>query len=98
MCFFVLAIHPEFLFRGCAQIKTNEIQTVSVDGTHITYALRPNSPRMRNLQLPEGSENLRISYSTIRPADYSIPYDQMLNNKIQFSAVDKRNNRLVSIL
>mmetsp|Transcript_33919 Transcript_33919/g.96089 ORF Transcript_33919/g.96089 Transcript_33919/m.96089 type:complete len:439 (+) Transcript_33919:200-1516(+) len=80
------------------QVKSNDVQAVTVDGVNLSYTLRPNSPRLKALQLPDGAENLRISYSTIRPADMSTPYDAMLHNKIQFQAVDKRNNRFVSIL
>ena len=79
-------------------MKSNDVQAVTVDGVNISYTLRPNSTRFKALQLPDGTENLRISYSTVRPADLSTPYDTMLHNKIQFQAVDKRNNRFTSIL
>ena len=80
------------------QIKTNDVQAVTIDGVKFSYTLRPNSPRLKALTLPEGAENFRISYSTIRPADISTPYDTMVHNKIQFQAVEKQNNRFSSIL
>lgn len=80
------------------KVKSNDVEAITVDGVNLSYTLRRSSPRLKALQLPEGAENLRISYSTIRPADMPTPYETMMHNKIQFQAVDKRNNRLVSIL
>uniref|UniRef100_A0A061R7E6 Cell division protease FtsH n=1 Tax=Tetraselmis sp. GSL018 TaxID=582737 RepID=A0A061R7E6_9CHLO len=80
------------------QAKSNHVATVTVDGVSLSYTLRPNSPRGKTIELPEGAENLKITYSTVRPADLMTPYDTLLRNNVQFGAVDKRNHRLVSIL
>lgn len=82
----------EFIRR----IKLNEINSVSIDGAHINFALKPSSPLLINR--PEGSENARISFCTTRPTDYSVPYELLEQNAVQFTAMDKRGNRLMSIL
>lgn len=78
------------------RIKHDEIHSVSMDGTHINFALRPTSPLLINR--PEGSENARISFCTVRPTDYSVPYETLERNAVQFTAVDKRGNRFMTIM
>ncbi len=38
-----------------------------------------------------------IVFRTIRPADYSTPYDTMLRNRVQFTAVEKSQNIFFTI-
>jgi hypothetical protein len=80
-------------------IKQNEVGTVHIDGLTISYALRPTSKLLSNQ--PADSKNAEIAFSTTRPADYSVPYDVMERNKVDFSAADRRSNHvslLVSLL
>jgi hypothetical protein len=37
-------------------------------------------------------------FSSIRPADYSVPYSVLEKNGVAFSAVDKRSNKLLTVL
>ncbi len=38
--------------------------------------------------------NANIVFRTVRPADYSTPYDTMLKNGVQFTAVEKQQSIL----
>ncbi len=40
----------------------------------------------------------QITFQAVRPADYPAPYDTMLANNIQFSALDRKAGRLSSIM
>jgi hypothetical protein len=40
----------------------------------------------------------QISFQTVRPADYPAPYDTMMANNIQFSALDRKASRLSNIM
>ena len=46
----------------------------------------------------EGVDRGSITFQTVRPADYPTPYDTMLSNGVQFSALDKRGGRLQGLL
>jgi hypothetical protein len=37
-------------------------------------------------------------FSTVRPADYSVPYAVLEKNAVAFSAVDKRSNKLLTVM
>lgn len=45
-----------------------------------------------------GAKDVRVNFRTVRPADYSTPYETLLKNQVHFAAVDKGNNRLLNIL
>ena len=78
------------------RVKKDEIHTVYLDGLHVNFGLRPSSSALANL--PEGSEKARITFATVRPGDYSVPYDILEANGVQFSAIDKRNNKLLTVM
>lgn len=78
------------------RVKNDDVQSVAIDGLHITFALKPGSLLLKNPS--EGTDTAKVSFSTIRPADYSVPYDVLEKHQVQFSAVDKRNNRLMTVM
>lgn len=78
------------------RVRHDDVQTVSVDGLHVTFNLKPGS-----LSLPEpaeGSKVQKVVFATVRPADYSLPYSTLEKNNVAFSAVDKRSNKLLTIM
>ncbi|PSC75856.1 ATP-dependent zinc metalloprotease FTSH 9, chloroplastic [Micractinium conductrix] len=80
------------------QIQKNEVKRVVIDSSSstFTFALRPSSPLYK--MLPESLDRNHITFTTIRPADYPTPYEQMLKHNIQFSALDKKAGRLSTLL
>ena len=78
------------------RLKHNDVQSVSIDGLHINFGLKPGSLLLENT--PRGSDNTQVSFATVRPADYNVPYDLLESNSVQFSAVDKRNNKFLTIM
>ena len=46
----------------------------------------------------EGAKDVRVNFRTVRPADYSTPYETLLKNQVHFAAVDKGNNRLLNVM
>jgi len=46
----------------------------------------------------EGAEHTKVMFSSVRPADYSVPYSVLEKNGVAFSAVDKRSNKLLTVL
>eukprot|EP00887_Chlorella_sp_A99_P001200 scaffold14.g1200.t1 len=78
------------------QLRRNEVQRVTVDGSTLAFVPRPRSSLYK--LLPEHLDRGHLSFQTIKPADYPTPYDLMLSNNVQFSAVDKHPLRLSSLL
>eukprot|EP00775_Hariotina_reticulata_P009472 gene9472-9637_t len=82
----------EFIKR----VKHDDVQSVAVDGLHISFSLKPTS---LGLPVPaEGAEHAKVMFSSVRPADYSVPYSVLEKNGVAFSAVDKRSNKLLTVL
>jgi hypothetical protein len=78
-------------------VKNNDVQTVSIDGLGINFGLRPGSLKLKSpSDTPE--QKTQVTFSTVRPADYNVPYTLLESNGVQFSAVDKRSNRFLTIL
>eukprot|EP00850_Spirogloea_muscicola_P000495 SM000002S05575 [mRNA] locus=s2:941670:945782:- [translate_table: standard] len=83
----------EFLQR----VNRNDVQSVEIDGLHLTYTLRKRASGAHKL-LPQqaaassavaaGEE--RLVFTTTRPADLATPYQQMVNNVVEFGAPDRR--------
>jgi hypothetical protein len=40
----------------------------------------------------------QVSFSTVRPPDYSLPYSVLEGNGVAFGAVDKRGNWMLSVM
>lgn len=69
---------------------------MAVDDRHFAYKLRPQSRMLQGLTA-EHARTSNIVFRTIRPADYSTPYDTLLKNKVQFTAVEKNQNIFYTI-
>lgn len=69
-------------------VKKNEIQRLAVDGTTLSFQMRPSSEFLRSM--PKELDPARLTFQTIRPADLQTPYDTLLANGVDFSAVDRR--------
>lgn len=82
----------EFVVRA----KRNQVRAVSIDGNQLTYWLRSNNAIAK--ELPPGADRMRLSFQTVRPLDFPTPYDTLVKNNVQFTAVDKRNNRFLNIM
>lgn len=76
--------------------RRNEVQAVSIDGVHMSYSLRPSKRLYKDL--PAAAQNVKISFQTVRPADFPTPYDTLLANGVSFNAIDKRSNKLFNFL
>lgn len=46
----------------------------------------------------QGAEQAKVVFSSVRPADYSVPYSVLEKNGVAFSAVDKRSNKLLTVM
>lgn len=82
----------EFVVRA----KRNQVRAVSIDGNQLTYWLRSTNAIAR--ELPPGADKMRLSFQTVRPLDFPTPYETLVKNNVQFTAVDKRNNRFLNIM
>ena len=49
--------------------------------------------------LPKGTDGVNAQYvfRTVRPADYSTPYDTMLKHGVQFTAVERQQNMFITV-
>ncbi len=56
--------------------------------------MKPGSSLLR--PVPEGGPT--IKFQTLKPMDYPTPYEAMLANGVQFSALDKRHGAFFSIM
>ncbi|WIA09703.1 hypothetical protein OEZ85_009088 [Tetradesmus obliquus] len=82
----------EFIKR----VKHDDVASVAVDGLHISFSLKPSSLALP--EPPQGAEQAKVVFSSVRPADYSVPYSVLEKNGVAFSAVDKRSNKLLTVM
>ena len=79
-------------------VRQNDVLAVAIDRRALSYRLRPSAvPKMfpkSASQLPPGGS---VLLRTLRPGDYATPYDAMLKNGVQFSAVEKQQNMLMTV-
>ena len=80
----VKVAYSEFL----KSVKKNEISKLVVDGVRISYILKPSSDIFTSA--PEELDRNSFSFETTRPTDLPTPYDLLISNGVQFSALDKR--------
>ena len=60
------------------------------------YRIRPGSLKK---QLPKGADTSEAQYvfRTVRPADFSTPYDTLLKHNVQFTAVDRQQKLFITV-
>ncbi|KAI3426962.1 hypothetical protein D9Q98_006906 [Chlorella vulgaris] len=80
------------------QVKKNEVNRVIVDSSanNLVYSLRPSSATLK--KIPKSLDRQKLAFHTTRPSDYPTPYDLLLRNNVQFSAVEKRGSRLTTLM
>ena len=80
-------------------VRRNEIARVVVDGNHLSYALQPKSEIFIKGALKDiAFDQRKISFETMRPTDWPTPYETMLANGVQISAVEKKGGLFGTVL
>ncbi|CAK0786015.1 hypothetical protein CVIRNUC_009228 [Coccomyxa viridis] len=77
-------------------VRSNEVLAVAIDDRRFAYRVRPG---MLKKALPKGTDGVNAQYvfRTVRPADYSTPYDTMLKHGVQFTAVERQQNMFITV-
>lgn len=68
---------------------------MAIDDRRFTFTVKKGSDLLQ--RVPESSGH-SARFSTLKPIDYPTPYEQMLSNSVQFSAMDKRHGAFFSIM
>lgn len=68
---------------------------MAIDDKRFTFTVKKGSDLLQ--RVPESSGQ-SARFSTLKPVDYPTPYEQMLMNNVQFSAMDKRHGAFFSIV
>lgn len=84
--------YSEFL----KSVKRNEVSRLVVDGVKLNYVLKPSAEIFKNA--PKELDSNSLSFETTRPTDLSTPYDVLLANGVQFSALDRKGSGIGSLL
>ena len=79
-------------------VRKNEVSRVVVDGTHLMYALNPTASMFKGPLKNLGIDQNKITFETVRPTDYPTPYDTMITNNVQISALEKRGGLFGTLL
>eukprot|EP00210_Caulerpa_lentillifera_P008342 g7956.t1 len=82
----------EFVTR----VKSNDVDGVVMDGQEMTFTLRPNSRLLRDL--PAAAQSTKLTYKTVRPADYATPYDVLEQHGVKFSSHEKRGSLVITVM
>ncbi|CAL5228503.1 g11652 [Coccomyxa viridis] len=77
-------------------VRSNDVLAVAIDDRRFAYRIRPGSHKKL---LPKGADtsNAQYVFRTVRPADYSTPYDTMLKHGVQFTAVERQQNLFITV-
>ncbi len=81
-------------------VRANEVQAVAIEGRHVGFHLRPKALARwlpRDAAWQQGSPP-SVLFRTVRPADYSTPYEAMLKHGVQFAAVEKQQSVLLTVM
>lgn len=79
-----------------SKVKSNDVDGVQMDGHDMTFTLRPTSKLMKDL--PETKEEVKLTYRTVRPADYPTPYETLEQHNVKFSSSEKRGSLLITVM
>jgi len=75
--------------------RRNDVARVVVDGNRLTFTLRPSSEVLKSV--PKEVDRSKFAFETVRPGDYSTPYEKLIENGVQVSAVDRRGGGIGSL-
>ena len=81
---------PASYSRFLTAVKSDDVASLVVDGQYLTW--KPKTPfviKRQGASMME--EKIEVAYSAARPEDARVPYDTLLKNRVDFAAVDKRN-------
>ena len=78
------------------QTNGKQVSAVTVDGLTLKYTLRENADLLQHL--PESAQSVKVAFQTTRPADYAMPYEQLLKHGVQFGAVEARHNWMLTVM
>ena len=78
------------------QTDSQQVSAVSIDRRNIKYQLHPDSPVFEDI--PQTDEPVAVSFQTVRPSDYAMPYETLVKQGVQFAAVDGRNNTMMTVV
>ena len=81
---------PASYSRFLSAVKSDDVSSLVVDGQYLTW--KPKTPfviKRQGASMIE--EKIEVAYSAARPEDASVPYDTLLKNRVDFTAVDKRS-------
>ena len=62
------------------------------------YALRPTAAVFKGALKDVPYDHRKISFETVRPSDYPTPYDALIANNVQISAVERKNGIFSNLL
>lgn len=82
----------EFIRR----VKNDDVRSVFSDGASLSFTVKPTSSLLAGL--PDTGAAVDVTFSTTRPADYSIPYATMEANGVEFGAVGRRDGRFTTVM
>jgi len=78
------------------QTEASHVSEVAIDNRNIKYTLHAGAPLFKDI--PQGDEPINVAFQTTRPADYAMPYEALVQQDVKFSAVDNRNNPMLTVL
>lgn len=79
-------------------VRKNEVSRVVVDGNHLMYALNPSAQMFKGPLKNLGIDQNKVTFETVRPTDYPTPYDTMITNNVQISALEKKGSLFSTLL
>jgi hypothetical protein len=98
-------LHINFLLRpgstGASVPATSLPSTSGSSGSGSGSGSRSSggsSSQRGQQQQQQQQQPAKVMFSTVRPIDYSMPYATLEANNVSFSAVDKRGNRLLTVV
>jgi hypothetical protein len=103
-----LLLFPFQLHCRCSALLSSVVTPLPAN-TMFLNARRPSCTLVYDLRrLPhvcgfmccpaESLDRQKLAFHTTRPSDYPTPYDLLLRNNVQFSAVEKRGSRLTTLM
>ena len=81
---------PASYSRFLSAVKSDDVSSLVVDGQYLTW--KPKTPfviKRQGASMIE--EKIEVASSAARPEDASVPYDTLLKNRVDFTAVDTRS-------
>lgn len=96
-------LHINFSLRPSSPLLQKRLQSVmaaaaAATSTSSSAASSSSSPLPAGAVAPAPAAPPRVAFYTVRPADYAVPYDSLEAHSVPFSAVERRENRFLTML